>query len=99
MKSSAKKKGALDLHRPSIASVISASGITEESLNTFKTLPEELKLDPSLLPFRKRKEELGGNFDRLKSVNNDSLDNDAAFKNDIESYPNGSNIVVQTSDE
>jgi hypothetical protein len=73
-KSSAKKKRIEfmvdqfnDQHRPSIISnysmnsVISASEVTEDSLTAWKALPEEIRLDPSLISFRIKHENLIGN--------------------------------------
>jgi hypothetical protein len=68
MKSSSKKKNvnfskANNLHRPSIVSnfsVLSASDITDESLEVWKGLPEEIKQDPSLASFKRKNETLFG---------------------------------------
>lgn len=50
-------------HRPSIQSnysVISLSDVTEESLEVWRALPEEIRTDPSLASFRKKHERLVG---------------------------------------
>lgn len=52
-------------HRPSIQSnysVISLSDVTEESLEIWRGLPEEIRTDPSLASFRKKHERLLGTF-------------------------------------
>lgn len=49
--------------RPSIKSnfsVISLSDVTEESLEVWRSLPEEIRTDPSLASFRKKHERLMG---------------------------------------
>lgn len=53
-------------HRPSIVSnfstnsVISASEINDEAFEAWKVLPDEIRLDPSLVNFRKKFEDLNG---------------------------------------
>lgn len=62
VKSSSKKRNfpRLDEHRPSIQSNFSAH-ITEETLNVWKSLPDEVKFDPSLVSFKRKNEKLLGN--------------------------------------
>lgn len=64
MKSDKKKKlqflKTSDQHRSSIASVISASDITEESLKYWQALPEEIRNDLSLAAFKSKNEILHG---------------------------------------
>lgn len=55
-----KKKAA---QRPSIVSnysVVSLSDVTEESLEVWRALPEKIRQDPSLAPFRKKNERIHG---------------------------------------
>jgi hypothetical protein len=60
-----KKKPSMLKTRPSIQSnysVVSLSDVTEESLEIWRGLPEEIKSDPSLASFRKKHEKLFGNI-------------------------------------
>ena len=57
------KKKLNSAHRPSIQSnysVISLSDVTEESLEVWRGLPEEIRADPSLASVRKEHERLSG---------------------------------------
>ena len=50
-------------HRPSIQSnysVLSLSDVTEESLEVWRGLPEEIRADPALASFRKKHEKIIG---------------------------------------
>lgn len=55
-----------DQPRPSIVSnfstnsIISASEVTDEAFEAWKNLPDEIRLDPSLINFRKKFEDLDG---------------------------------------
>lgn len=59
--------------RPSIvstystASIISASEVTDEAFEAWKNLPDEIRLDPSLINFRKKFEDLNGSLKIKKS--------------------------------
>lgn len=56
-----KKKSAA--HRPSIQSnysVVSLSDVTEESIEVWRGLPEEIRADPALASFRKKHEKILG---------------------------------------
>ena len=61
-----KKIGFVIDHRPSIVSnfsthsVISTSEVTDEAFAAWKNLPNEIRLDPSLINFRKKFEDLKG---------------------------------------
>lgn len=59
-------------HRPSVISnfstnsVISASEVTEEALEAWKALPEEIREDPSFISFKKKDEtSIGEYFHKL----------------------------------
>lgn len=57
------KKKLKPAHRPSIQSnysVISLSDVTEDALEVWRALPEEIRTDPSLASFRKKHERLSG---------------------------------------
>lgn len=49
-----------DKPRHSVISVLSLSDITEEALDVWNSLPDEIKNDPSLAAFRSRHAELLG---------------------------------------
>lgn len=42
--------------RPSVVSVVSLSDVTEESLEVWRGLPEEIRHDPAMASFRKKHE-------------------------------------------
>lgn len=58
-----------DQHRPSVVStfstnsVLSASEVTEEALDAWKALPDEIRQDPSLISFRRKYETTIGKKD------------------------------------
>lgn len=49
--------------RQSVVSVVSLSEVTEESLEVFRGLPEEIRRDPLLESFRKKNEKADGKLD------------------------------------
>lgn len=68
-------------HRPSIQSnysVISLSDVTEESLEVWRGLPEEIRADPSLASFRKKHEKILGSNSKFveQKTRHDSSDYD-----------------------
>lgn len=65
MKSSNKKKKPQfnKDHRPSTISVVSLSAITEDSLNVWKSLPNDIRRDSSMVPFQRKNDRLLGNID------------------------------------
>ena len=81
-------------HRPSIVSnfsthsVISTSEVTDEAFETWKNLPDEIRLDPSLINFRKKFADLNGRWktpEKIKKWKNkfvgvDIVENDLAAK-------------------
>lgn len=65
--------------RPSIQSnysVVSLSDVTEESLEVWRGLPEEIRADPALASFRKKHEKVLGTKHFVEKTRHDSSDLD-----------------------
>lgn len=51
--------------RQSVVSVVSLADVTEESLEVFRALPEEIRRDPLMESFRKKNEKITGELTRV----------------------------------